>query len=834
MISIQILITLYFFLSLTGLISPKSVNMDPIKEGTWLISKVRNPSRIIRVNVPYDDATNECKRINDFKGYYLEDDSICLQTTGVDLGETGFIGKWRPSSEMPKNISKLSGVSYNDCDSYMAMPYGLFGFSQIMNRTTPLYLTKSSVERMEKASVRKGFMGFVYATDLMVCLNSPVLETSLSVFGEIPVCSGGIVKASNSSCSVIIGSDSFHHPSCSFVKLPFYDEFIRVEQDGQVYNISCTPVDHCSLFDQMSLIIKIKNYECADNLHKFFFYMAFLGLVIFISLIFTFVKVLCLVKPLLKLLGCLLVCIAKRMRKQPKLEYIEYDLGEVRIVEDETTGFSVIEDSIAPNSNYRKGEKARFYTDGSILLPAIILFFSILLTPGLACQDMLSSVSKVALCTDGSCSFRTKMSLTIFTTPQDLCFSTSKDNYRVRFISSRISCLSFPEYFTNSYSKETILDSNTWWETKECSGNSTDSPWPKPDYLYLDYCRKEYFFWAMPPGHYQLWKRIRFTPTSQIPCSSEKCHSLLPEIRYVLYRNNVEVAQDTVSLIGKANSYVNVSVSDYRGGHAPRRFIRCGDQLFEQNLNDLGSFNEEIFGHIQCSSKEDARVLSKNCVTKVKGGGSIDYKEPDGIEKVNSLEGRFAISGAVPEKMGYSIDSVEMFPISLDISIKEPLRDVKVYREQLNSTKCSIIGQERKVNGAILTLEVKNKITVSDVVQCNFISPCRVIFDRSKKASCTTIAFSNTASNNRVICTLMYTQASIECSYDVKEYHIALIAPTLSFNSLSDIKDSSFNWLVFLGDMVQENPKTFLFVSVIPLSLAYKTMKETIRNFSDN
>nr|WBU98196.1 membrane glycoprotein [wheat yellows virus] len=796
----------------------------------WMRNRMIAPVDIVKI--PCNARASPCKKTYSLNGYFLEEGEVCYNRGKINYFETCYNGDYNPVLPLHPSFSKFGGHRFLSCDDVQLQNISLVGIQQTKYTSSPFLISESNSERISYSHLREGFMGILYTTDTRMCIDPdtairPEVELSHGIAIQ-PKCVDGILNYVNSECEVVVNDQKFTIPACDSVKLPTYDDIIEVCDKSGCQNVTCEKGEVCSGYHKMDFVMRLKNYQCSDS-YRYSLYFILILCIVTISLVtITIINILFFLRPafwlLKKILYALVGCCSRKMR----VSEVAIDMSTVRIVKEEEEGILVVEDSIAPNTNVEEKtiRKGRRVENGLIYVPFILLVVGII-SPAESCQDLVSSISNVEKCTNGSCDFVTKMQLSLMNTPQDFCFKTARDVYKIRFNSIKILCLSVPIYYTNSFKR--VISKEDWkcFEGEGCTTNGKTSIWSKSQSLSFDYCTKDFNIFSYCPAYHYNWKRIEYEPTSTRACTIMKCKDTKFEINGYIQKNGFVLSELNRMTSKYDNALLSISLSSYNDLRMPREYAECDGKAYVRTANDLGSFNRELIGHIQCPTKEDAVTLSNKCETKILSDEDlpkIRYVERDGIDMLEHVKSE-PLKNVIVTQSGIALDTLDLYPVTLNLQFKETVTSIITSKITLNDTTCSITGVERKFKKTKINISTSHKISLSDILSCDGLAVCPVLINNMKTGECITTTYYSVELGSPVKCRFMYSGDTIMCKYNVSPLEITVISPGLDVSSMESIKNSATDWGELLASIIRENPRITLVASIIPIGLVLKTLR---------
>nr|QYU75388.1 pvc2 [Tenuivirus zeae] len=817
----------FIYASLCNLSLPSVIGK--VVEDTWMRDRYEPIKSVVKVSC-YATAP-PCRGSYKLTGFYIEEGEICHNQASINLSETCYSGKYNKELVPHYQFSLFGGIRYKRCKDEPLYDISIIGFKQVKNKAFTLQINTINAELVTYARPKDGFYGLVYVVNTTYCPSEVESESIINKQVGLtikPLCTDGVLVYKNSECKVVVKEQEFIMPSCGKVVLPTYDDKINVCDSTGCHSVSCTASDVCVVYDKMDSIMKIKNYHCSDTYIKSVYIIIVLVILIICIGTITIINILCFLRPAFWLCKKILFTITGLCHYQPAIQEVEVDLSTIRVIQDEDDHLIAIEDSIAPNTNLpsKSMTKARKMENGLLYIP-MILFFCIAPMTESACQDLVSSLSNIEVCHDGQCGYNTKVQLSLMNTPQDFCFKTKSDVYKIRFNFLKVKCLSTPEYYTNSYSREIAKSDWKCFEGEGCPVDGSYSIWDKSDTLSYDYCVKEFVFFSYCPATHYNWKRIVYKAISSRPCVVRTCNSFKFEIQGYVQKNGVILSE----LSGFADKYiskiVDISLLSFNTMNMPKTYVECDNKAYIRAANDLGSFNKELLGHIQCPTREDALTLTRKCVTKVvteEDQPMIRYEEKDGLNMLEYVGSKPLIGVAVTPD-GLSLDTNDVLPVTLSLKIKEPITSLITSTIKLNSTTCKITGVERKFKKTKVRVDLHSKSSISDILSCSGLALCSLTINNEQYGECITTSYHSTDQGSSIRCLLMYSGIPIQCTYNVSPLEITVVAPSLDFNSMEAVKESTTNWMNLIASIIRDNPKLTLMASILPIGMIIKTIK---------
>nr|AAO31607.1 NSvc2 protein [Tenuivirus oryzaclavatae] len=802
---------------------------------SWMRNREREASEIVKV--PCSARAPPCKLTYELNGYFIENGLICYNRASVNYFETCYTGNYDYKLPLHPSFSKFGGHVYISCHDATLQNVSLVGIQQTEYTSSPLLITNSNSEKISYSNLKTGFLGIVYAVEDRACIQPAQAKKPEEIINHgvaiKPSCTDGVLYYINSSCEVNVSDQTFSIPSCESVKLPTYDDTIEVCDKGGCQNVTCHPGEICDKYERMDMIMRIKNYQCS-HIYRYSLYSIILFFVIVIVFtLITIMNILFFLKPAFWLLKKVLYSMVGLCHRRPVVDEVSVDMSTVRVVDEAEEGLLVVEDSIAPNTNVsdkvkRNGRKVE---NGMIFIPYVLMIL-LLVCSAESCQDLVSSISNIERCTNNSCDFISKMKLTLLNTPQDFCFKTSTDVYKIRFNSVRVMCLSVPLYYTNSFKR--VISREEWkcFEGEGCRTDGTHSIWGESTSLSFDYCVTDFHIFSYCPAYHYNWKRIEYEPTSSRACTIMKCMDTKFEIVGYIQKNG-HVLKELGGITSKYDSpLVSISLSNYNSARMPREYAECDGKAYLRTANDLGSFDKELLGNIQCPTKEDAVVLSSKCKTKILSNEDlpvIRYVERDGVDMLEHVKSE-PLKDVLVSSSGISLGTLDLFPVELNLQFKEAITSIITSKISLNGTSCKITGIERKFKKTTVSIESSNKVYLSDILACEGLAVCPMILNNIKKGTCITTTYYSVTVGSMIKCKFIYSGDTLMCKYDVSPLEITVISPSLDVSSFEAVKTSTTNWMELLAGIVKDNPKLSLVASIIPIGLILKT----IRSFLDD
>ncbi|QWQ49840.1 putative glycoprotein [Festuca stripe-associated virus] len=806
-----------------------------ITKDDWMIGKDSDLGKAhLQLSCIYHNRP--CVQPKLLNGYYIENGAICYNHGPINLHETCFFGNYDNKIPVHEIFAEFGGIRYIDCDDVVVSKTTLVGFTQTAHQSKVLPINdENGLMVSYPYSEDKGFKGFVYVENIKYCKENSTkrnLNNDATSLEHPVVCEDGRLLAASSECDITVGETEFHIPNCANTKLPVYDNMIKVCQNNFCKNVSCSVSSVCVAYDRMDFLTKVKNYECSDS-YRYYGYLLTLTLILIICMFgIIIVNIIICLKPVFWLFKVIMHALAGICHKKPKLTMMEINMAEVRIVEETEEGVLLAESSHAPNSNVDEVicKKARVTPSGLIFIPYILLGLSLMLTPanGL-CNDLLSSLSNIEVCNGKDCDFSSKILLTLYNTPQDFCFKSSSDIYKLRLSKISVKCLSRPLYYTNSYKRTIELSDWKCSEDVKCTKDKSTSIWGKSSSFHYDYCISDFHIFSYCPFYHYNWKRIQYTPTSHLACAVKKCNDVQFEINGHLSKNGRVVHEFSGYNTFHDADILSLGVLSYNTQKLPKEYIECGDKAYERKSNDLGSFDSELMGSIQCPTMADAEKLTNNCQTKVEAvedEKTISYAENDGITRLTDTLTE-PLKGVALSENGISLDSMDVYPITLTITSSIKISSILTSRVSMNNTKCVIRGVERKLKKTIIKVKTSTKLILSDLLICKDIASCSLTFNKDDQAECYTTSYKVDGTGDSISCRFMYSGDSIACKYDVSPIDIIVVSPQIDLTSFNSIRETGQNWSSFIMEMIRENPKLTIVVSILPVGLLLKTLKRT-------
>ncbi|AUH25691.1 membrane glycoprotein [Tenuivirus oryzalbae] len=822
------------------LITPS--NSRSITKEDWMMSKDADPGKaIIQISCAY--RNKPCKQPKLLNGYYIEDGSVCYNHGPINLHETCFSGSYDNKIPVHEIFASFGGTRYVDCKDEIVSKTTLVGFSQTQHTSKVLPINRENGLLVSYPySEDKAFRGFVYVENITYCTENStrnVLANDATSLEHPVVCEDGKLFASSAECDIRVSETQLHVPSCSNVKLPVYDDQIEVCQNNFCKNVTCTVSSACVAYNRMDFLSRVKNYECSKT-YKYYGYVLTLILIVFICMCgIIVVNILICLKPVFWVIKTVMYALAGLCHKKPKLRMMEIDMAEVRVVDDTGDGLLLSEESHAPNSNVPDivRQKARRLSNGLIYVPYIFMLIAISLdSANCLCNDLLTSLSDVEVCTGKDCTYSSKLQLTLYNTPQDFCFKSSSDVYKLRISKITINCLSRPLYYTNSYKKSIGKEEWKCTESIRCSTDMSSTIWDKDDSLHYDYCISDFHVFSYCPFYHYNWKRILYTPTSRLACSVKKCTDVQFEINGHLSKNGLVIHEFTGFQAVHEAGILNIGILNYNMQKLPAEYVECDGKAYERKSNDLGSFDKELMGSIQCPTMRDAELLTSKCQTKIEAledSKIISYEDNDGINKLADTLTE-PLRGVVVSEKGISLDSMDILPMSISITSSVKISSILTSRISMNNTNCEIKGVERKLKKTVIKVMTPTRLVLSDVLICKDIASCSLTFNKDDRAECYTTSYKVDGTGEVIQCKFLYSGDSVMCKYDVSPIDIVVVAPKIDLSSFDNVKTTSQTWSTFIMDMIRENPKLTIIASILPIGFFLKTMKKTYLELMDD
>ncbi|QZU27240.1 pc2 [Wheat white spike virus] len=403
--------TVYFLLSVSALQSDaRSVTKDD-----WMISKDEDLGKAyIQLSCAY--RSKPCVKPKLLNGYYIENGIVCYNHGPINLFETCYTGDYNSKIPVHEAFSQFGGITYIECDDEVVSATTLVGFMQTPHQSKVLPINKENgLEVSYPYSEDNLFKGFVYVEDIKYCKENStkkIVSDDATSLEHPAICEDGKLVASSTECDITVGQTKLHIPNCASVKLPVYDDNIEVCQNNFCKNITCTVSSMCVAYDRMDFLTRVKNYECSDSYRYYGYLLTLIAIVTICTFGMVIINILICLKPVFWILKTIMMAIAGICHKKPKLEMMEINMAEVRVVDETNEGLLLSENSHAPNSNVPEVVCQRAYrtASGLIYVPYILMLVLSMftLTEGL-CNDLLTSLSNVEVCNGKDCHYSTKI-----------------------------------------------------------------------------------------------------------------------------------------------------------------------------------------------------------------------------------------------------------------------------------------------------------------------------------------------------------------------------------------------------------------------------------------